>query len=313
MSDKDFHHRQPAWYLRNPHLQTFYGDAKSLLQPTAEHTWSTVSLPDGDFLELAESPCAGKPVLLLVTGLAGSVRSHYAQEILRRWQGRYHIIIMHYRGFGRMLNKTAKAFHAGEVHDIAAVVAACKQAYPQVPLFALGISIGGSILLNALAQYSSLPIDKAVAVSVPYDTQAAAVTIPKVYDYYLLSALKRYTRNKMHRGIAYPVTEKELLALSSVYAFDDALTAPVYGFASAEDYYAKSSVRARLPDIAVPTLLISGRDDPFMPPSVLPEDSELATNMQSNFTDWGGHVGFHLSWRQSYLFLEQANSFFNNN
>ena len=74
---------------------------------------------------------------------------------------------------------------------------------------------------------------------------------------------------------------------------DDALTAPLHGFADAADYYARSDARAFLPGIRVPALLIQSRDDPIASPNALPE-AEVAANphLVAAFAVGGGHVGF---------------------
>jgi predicted alpha/beta-fold hydrolase len=72
--------------------------------------------------------------------------------------------------------------------------------------------------------------------------------------------------------------------------FDGRFTAPVHGFASAEDYWRRCSSLPVLPNAAVPTLLASARNDPFLAPSCFPEvDSPLFTLAAP---EAGGHVGW---------------------
>jgi hypothetical protein len=74
------------------------------------------------------------------------------------------------------------------------------------------------------------------------------------------------------------IDEKIMLAARSLYAFDDAVTAPLHGFRDVEDYWLRASAKPLLVSIAVPTLLLNARNDPFMPASALPHE--------------GGHVDF---------------------
>ena len=75
--------------------------------------------------------------------------------------------------------------------------------------------------------------------------------------------------------------------------FDDALTAPLHGFADAETYYQESSAGPYLSRIRVPTLLIHALDDPIAPAGSIPRDRIAANPMLSTaFTERGGHVGF---------------------
>ena len=71
---------KPAWYLRNPHLQTL---AANLIKPAEpEVFYETVTLDDGDQLSLAHGTASGKHRVLILHGLEGSLRSAYARRIL---------------------------------------------------------------------------------------------------------------------------------------------------------------------------------------------------------------------------------------
>jgi uncharacterized protein len=72
----------PAWWIPGGHLQTLWGKLfrRQSLAPTTLERWDT---PDGDFLDVHRlaGPKAS-PRLLLLHGLEGSARSHYAQGLL---------------------------------------------------------------------------------------------------------------------------------------------------------------------------------------------------------------------------------------
>lgn len=74
--------------------------------------------------------------------------------------------------------------------------------------------------------------------------------------------------------------------------FDDAVTAPLHGFANAADYYKKSSSRQYLGNIQIPTLIIHAYNDPFTDPASLPNANEVSATTTLEITDQGGHVGF---------------------
>ena len=86
--------------------------------------------------------------------------------------------------------------------------------------------------------------------------------------------------------------------------FDDAATAPIHGFASADDYYARSSSLQFLSRITTPTLILNAEDDPFLPREAL-ERARAAASAAIQFvtTQCGGHTGFisgTLPWRCEY-------------
>ena len=80
--------------------------------------------------------------------------------------------------------------------------------------------------------------------------------------------------------------------LRGFYDYDDQVTAPLNGFAGADDYYARCSCRRYLPGIQTPTLVIHAMDDPFMFPDTIPRDAELGPGIRLELSDEGGHVGF---------------------
>ena len=74
--------------------------------------------------------------------------------------------------------------------------------------------------------------------------------------------------------------------------FDDAVTAPLHGFASKDDYYNKCSSVHFLKDIERPTLIVNALDDPFMTPEVIPAEDALSPCVTLEVSESGGHVGF---------------------
>jgi len=141
-------------------------------------------------------------------------------------------------------------------------------------------------------------VSAAAAVSVPYDLARGSRYIhegfSRVYERHFLKSLERKAREKLER---YPdlFDPARLAAADTIYGFDDAVTAPVHGFAGADDYYARSSSIGFLKGIRVPTLLLSAIDDPFLPAQVLDEVRTIAAHnpaLTVEFHEHGGHVGF---------------------
>jgi predicted alpha/beta-fold hydrolase len=80
--------------------------------------------------------------------------------------------------------------------------------------------------------------------------------------------------------------------MRSFWDFDGQVTAPLHGYADADDYYRRASSRYFLPAIKLPTLLIQAADDPFVFRHSVPELNELAVNTELELHAHGGHVGF---------------------
>ena len=81
--------------------------------------------------------------------------------------------------------------------------------------------------------------------------------------------------------------------IRTVREFDEAYTAPYFGFADAEDYYHRASAMRVVDRIRVPALIITAEDDPFVPPQPF-RDPKVAGNPHITLLacEHGGHCGF---------------------
>ena len=268
---------RPAWWLPNRHLQTLWGRLIRRLPrvPTRRERWDT---PDGDQLDVVrlEGQSADGPRLIILHGLEGTERSHYARGTLAAAAQRgWGADLMLFRSCGGTLNRTRRLYHSGETSDLALVAERVAVEYPRSPLLFAGFSLGGNVLLKWLGERGRALPPQAVAagaVSVPFDLSRGARHLhhgfARVYEASFVRSLKRKTYGKLtlFPDLVDPAT---VAGARSIYAFDDGVTAPVHGFADADDYYTRSSALRYLPTIQLPTLLLSAVDDPFLPPAVL--------------------------------------------
>ena len=293
----------PAPFLYNPHLQTLYAPffRKEKLEGMRLETFD---LSDGDEVECiwyGEAPHTGRPIVTLFHGLEGSVASPYIIGMMKALDAvGFAPVLMHFRGCGTHPNKTPRAYHSGDTADAKAWITHLHSSYPEVPLYAAGFSIGGNVLLKLLGEWrDEAPLSAAVAVSVPMRLDISADTLEKgfakLYQKHLLNPLKerlleKYTRFDMERYLG--IDADRVRAIRTIREFDELYTARIHGFASAQAYYEASSSRQYLKSIAVPTLILHAKDDPFMTPEVLPEAGELSQAVDLEVSDHGGHVGF---------------------
>jgi predicted alpha/beta-fold hydrolase len=255
----------------------------------------------------------GRPRLLLLHGLEGSLRSHYVSGTLAEARRRgWGAELLVFRSCGDEPNRLPRFYHSGETEDVDFVVNRLAREHAGSPLGIVGVSLGGNVLLKWLGERGAAApaaLRSAVAVSAPYDLARGARHISRgfsrVYEASFLRSLRRKAREKLTR---YPrlVDAQALARVRTIEDFDDAVTAPVHGFASAAEYYARSSAIRFLEGIRVPTLLLSARDDPFLPAEVLDEVEAIAVRnrvLETEFSARGGHVGFvggRLPWRPFY-------------
>jgi uncharacterized protein len=307
---------KPAWWLKNCHLQTIF--AKYLapklnlaLRP------ELFSLPDGDELMLhwgTVPPNQQTPLVLLLHGLEGNYRSHYIRGTMNSLQQQgFACLLMHFRGCHGEANKLPRAYHSGDTADAGAVITMLQQRFPGIPLAAVGFSLGGNVLMKYCGeQAEQCPLQAAVAVSAPLQLAASADRIDqgfsRNYQRYLLKRLKTTMRRKLikHQPFPLSISQHDINKLRTIRQFDDLLTAPLHGFADANDYYAKASAKPYLPSIRCPCLVIHAKDDPFLAASVIPKQPELP--IQLLLSEHGGHVGFisgGTPWRPKY-WLDQV-------
>ncbi len=284
----------PFW-ARGAHLQTVIGalGGAPLHAPLVRER---LTLPDGDFVDLDWLPDMpqDRALLLILHGLEGSSRSVYIRRLLASCeQAGRSAVVMHFRGCSGEPNRLARGYHAGDTADLAAVVDALRQRAPR-GLCAVGYSLGGSVLLKWLGETGSgNPLRAAIAVSVPFELAGAAARLgrgfSRLYQWALIRQLKAHLRRKARRA-GHPLPA--LGGLTTFRAFDERVTAPLHGFAGADDYYARASCRPYLGRIGVPTLLIQAADDPFLERSAIPGVGELSPAVQLDLSAHGGHVGF---------------------
>lgn len=309
---------KPAWWLPGPHAQTIWPYLLRRL-PNVARRRERLELPDGDFLDLDWNGDSRGPLAVVLHGLEGSSRSHYAAGIMHalRLHG-WRSVLLHFRGCSGTPNRLARGYHAGETGDLDYVVRELRQREPSTSLAVIGYSLGGNVLLKWLGeQGAQAPIIGAVAVSVPFTLANAAVRlnsgVSRLYQWSLLRRLRTSLRDKWRSqgqddGVAM------LDSLRSLREFDDRVTAPLHGFAGADDYYARCSSRDFLQKIRIPTLILQARDDPFMTPDGLPDPRELSSCVDYELTDTGGHVGFVSGtspWRARYYPEERLPAFLN--
>jgi predicted alpha/beta-fold hydrolase len=311
---------RPAWWIPGPHVSTLRG--RFVRRPPVVHTrreqWDT---PDGDVLDVdrLDAPRPDSPRLILLHGLEGTARSHYARGMLAEARARgWGADFLLFRSCGGALNRTRRFYHSGDTGDLDLVVARNRREHPDSPLLIAGFSLGGNVLLKWLAEHRDDAIHAAAAVSVPFDLARGARHIDKgfarVYQANFIASLKRKVYEKLLR---FPdlVDRRKLDAVRSIIEFDDLLTAPLHGFADADDYYTRSSSLAFLKDVRVPTLLLSAVDDPFLPAAVLEDVRTVAKAnpaLHVEFVKRGGHVGFvsgTVPWRPVYYAEQRVSSF----
>ncbi len=287
---------RPHPLVANPHLQTLL---PALLRRTPPlvmriERWER---PDGDFINLGWCGEGNGPLVILLHGLSGGFDSKYlrgfARELLRiGWRA----VAMEFRGAGPEPNRLPRSYHHGDTGDLHDLVLRLRESEPDPPLFAVGWSLGGNVLLKYLGESgAAAPLAGAIAVCPPFLIRECAEHLrrgfARVYQNKMLWELKRSLRRKA-KTMPLLINLERALAAQDFFGYDNAVTAPLNGFADAEDYYARSACAQFLGAIQRPTLVIHAKDDPLMTPAIIPDASRLSPQVTLELCEHGGHVGF---------------------
>ncbi|WP_078085010.1 hydrolase [Microbulbifer mangrovi] len=294
---------EPAIGLGNCHLQTIFPRFHRP-KPWIRTQCQWLTTPDGDRLAL-HTPAAlendsKRPIVLVLHGLEGSVESPYVQGLMQSLlDNSFQVAVMHFRGCGGIPNLLPRAYHSGDSGDPRWLARHIREKFPDVPLMAVGYSLGGNVLLKWLGEDSDETLlSAAVSVSAPLDLHASSRRMgqgfSKVYQRHLLQSLKQSLRNKAQDpelARQMPVLNESRF-FSDFRSFDHQFTAPLHGFSGVDDYYTRASSKPFLKSIRTPTLIVHAQDDPFVCPSAIPTSEEISRAVTLEVSKRGGHVGF---------------------
>ncbi len=295
-------YRAPAW-LPGRHAQTLY--PFFLPRPTVAFRREQVETPDGDYWDIdwaipPPGSATNVPLLVVFHGLEGNSQSNYARHLMLEaaalgWRG----VVPHFRGCGGAPNRLPRAYHSGDHEEIGAILTALQvRSGSTAPMVAVGISLGGSALLNWLGRAGPSArsiVAAAATASVPLDLMAAGIAIDqgfnRLYAWHFLHTLKPKALAMAER---FPgrLDRAKVARARSMREFDDAVTAPLHGFADVTDYWTRGSSKPWLRGVQVPTLVLNARNDPFVPASSLPSPADVSPWVRLEQPAAGGHAGF---------------------
>jgi predicted alpha/beta-fold hydrolase len=301
MSKTSFPAFLPPRWLRGGHTQTVAG----VLMPGPAQPYTAtrhvVPLADGDRIVLHDDCPAGwrtgGPAALLLHGICGDHRASYLVRTVARLnrQG-VRTFRLDQRCCGASWGLAARPYHAGISGDAAAALRWIDRLCPTSPTCLVGYSMGGNIALKLAGEApAAVPgnLHGVVAVNPPIDLAAAAASLGRslnrLYDRYFMHFVRRMVAplrawiTRLRRAVSF--------RFRTVHEFNDVFLSPLWGFGTAQRYYAECSAEQFLPAVRVPALVIASADDPIVPIAAF-RRARFSPSTQVLLTEHGGHLGF---------------------
>jgi hypothetical protein len=260
----------------------------------------TVTLEDGDRVLLMKNRPSSSPKgkILLIPGLGTSALSVGPSRLARKLIGLgWMTYRFNHRGLGQGQGLAKGTYHAGRSLDAEQSLKVMEEDEGDLPIFALGFSLGGNLLLRHGGRASAglereLPkalkglIALSPIVELEQCTRALAETGWGIIDKKFVQHAKTYAERR--HQIWPELGPIDLPKKLNLYQFDDFYTAKQNGFLGASDYYEFATAKPWLHHINVPTRVLIAQNDPL----VLKNHISYPSNIEATITKSGGHLGF---------------------
>ena len=240
------------------------------------------------------------PLLLALHGLEGSSSAHYMQGIADKAFARgFNVILLNQRNCGGTEALCDGLYHSGLTADAAHVITEVTARDGIEQVVVAGYSLGGNLALKLAGDYGTSPppqLRGVCAVSPVIELGRCVEALERrtnlVYQLNFVRGLRARMRRK---NLTHPgrFEMNRLAGVWTVRQFDEAYTAPFFGFADATDYYHRASALRVIDRITVPALIITAEDDPFVPVDPF-RTAALTRNPHITLvvTRHGGHCAF---------------------
>ncbi len=239
------------------------------------------------------------PVIVIVHGLEGSCDSNYVRGIAdKAWARGFHSVRMNQRNCGGTERLTPTLYNSGLSGDYRAVLMELMEEGFENIFFA-GYSMGGNLVTKMAGEFGEgapKELRGVAGVCPALDLSRCADALEERQNYlyqwhFVRGLMERYRRKCELFPGRYP--RNGFGRVRTVREFDDAITAPCFGYKDAEEYYEAAGAKSVIGKVRVPLLLLTAQDDPFVP-FVSFLAAKVADNPSVRFLapEHGGHCGF---------------------
>jgi predicted alpha/beta-fold hydrolase len=287
--------------FRNPHILTVLGNFWPREYDTSRFPMkSGLIRTDADTQVLVQTQYPAGPAIgevVLLHGLEGSGEAGYIKSMA--WCALNAGFIahrFHMRTCGGTAGLCKTLYHAGLTSDLRVFLEGLHRdarGLPvSLPVCLIGFSLGGNVALKLAGELGETELIQAIcSISTPIDLGAGVRRLGKFDNRIYERRFVKRMRNRLFATGRY--SRKELQAARNLYEIDHLITAPSFGFESADHYYATQSAQVYLAGIRVPTLLIQAKDDTFIPFEIF-QHPAISSNpfLRLLAPEHGGHLGF---------------------
>jgi len=291
----------PNFIFKNRHINTAF---KTLIyNQNITYNRKRINTSDNDFLDLDFSTNNAETCVIALHGLEGSSKSKYIISAIKFLNANgIDAIAVNFRGCSGEPNSKPYSYHSGKTDDLNLVIDYIIKNYTYKNIFLLGYSMGGNILLKYLGERVNVNsiIKGGVAFSVPCDLKGSSEALSnkqnKLYLNRFLKTLKDKALETINKHPDLNLSKEKILKSKNFEEFDDAVTAPLFNFKDANDYYLKNSSINFIENINTSTLIVNALDDTFLSESCYPfKICKNNNHVMFETPKYGGHVGFNTS------------------
>jgi predicted alpha/beta-fold hydrolase len=282
----------PPLWAKAGHMQTIMGHLLSSPKLSERGEQLNITLDkDTERIHSTYLNGSSRTVVYLFHGLGGSTEASYMQRtaIVARKFG-HHVFMNNHRGCGLGAGLATEPYHSGRADDLSKVIAYGRNMLPDHKHIAIGFSLSANaLLLLAAGVRASVKPDIAIAINGPINLDRASLNLRiglnKIYDKRFTKELKHYILDNRPQDLGdYSLVE-------DLRDFDERYTAPFGGFKNRDDYYETCSAKKYLPQINIPTLILTAEDDPFVDIRDYREAS-FSKSTVVHIEKHGGHMGY---------------------
>ncbi|ANZ74855.1 BA75_03233T0 [Komagataella pastoris] len=302
ISRKQFEEEEPGIPPKSQCVQTDTGELVEPVLPPRTRFMNEVELKN----QVSDDT---RPMLVVLHGLSGGSHEAYVRCLLKEVteEHEFDAVVLNARGCAESQLSTPQLFNGFWTEDLRFLVDHLATWFPERTLFAVGASLGASILSNYIGQEGDgCRFAAAAVLGNPWDLAASSYLLHRSWigRYIYSPAMTQSLMNLVDRhddilrasDLYSQNRERYHEGIKLLYDFDNRYTAPLFKFNTAYEYYRVGSSVNRLPAVRTPLLIINALDDPIVGSEALPFQECRCNPFTLMLTT---SLGGHLAWFQS--------------